>query len=425
MVKLTMELISKSSGTAAGGDGRSAYNLTSPKASSNGSSTNEQAYLRKLTHLYLQDKNIEEITGLSTCKNLLVLYLYDNKLTGIPYLGFAKSLTHLYLQNNAIDRMENLRELKSLTKLYVGGNNIIVIEGIEFCDRLKELHVEHQQLPPGEKIVFDPRSIRGIASTLEVLNVSGDRMESLEDLMPLSNLRHLMANDNFFEGANEVSQILGTFGHLEKVELLGNPCVSKSRYRERIVQSCPLLQTLDGKEITATIRSFMTSLAIRRKENTLKQSNNNNVRGESPHMADDLDREKTDCGDGEGGSIVPSYVMPRLPHRRFEEVLARSQTIPPPSEGERARRQAENSAKASGRTKLSVVNYVGPGASAFMADPNDDRLRASIALKAAYEAATEGQELRNPHKSFTGGAGGTFMGAVRRPEIGGISSGHR
>ena len=32
---------------------------------------------------------------------------------------------------------------------------------------------------------------------------------------------------------------------------------------------------------------------------------------------------------GEHGTIVPSYVMPRLPHRRFEEVLARSQTMPP------------------------------------------------------------------------------------------------
>ena len=38
---------------------------------------------------------------------------------------------------------------------------------------------------------------------------------------------------------------------------------------------------------------------------------------------------------------------------------------------------------------MSVVNYVGPGASAFTADPNDDRLRTSIALKAAYEAATD------------------------------------
>ena len=57
------------------------------------------------------------------------------------------------------------------------------------------------------------------------------------------------------------------------------------------------------------------------------------------------------------------------------------------TEGDRSRPN-ERLAK-SGKTKLSVVNYVGPGASAFTADPNDDRLRTSIALKAAYEAATD------------------------------------
>lgn len=391
-----MELIAKGSMTGGfGGDSRSFGSLPSPKGGSGGGggnsqTANEQSYLKKLTHLYLQDKNIEEISGLSTCKNLLVLYLYDNKLSSVPYLGFAKSLTHLYLQNNAIERMNNFRELKSLTKLYIGGNQIIVIEGIETCERLKELHVEQQQLPPGEKIVFDPRSLKGIADSLEVLNISGDRLESLDELTPLLHLRHLMANDNFLESSNEVAEVLSGFNGLEKAELLGNPCVAKARYRERVVEACPLLQTLDGKEITTTTRRFVTSLATRRRDAKKDADRRQLARGDTPADADaaaPIEPEKSGYGDiGEHGTIVPSYVMPRLPHRRFEEVLARSQTMPP-TEGDRSRPN-ERLAK-SGKTKLSVVNYVGPGASAFTADPNDDRLRTSIALKAAYEAATD------------------------------------
>ena len=70
----------------------------------------------------------------------------------------------------------------------------------------------------------------------QVLNVSGDRLESLDELAPLIHLRHLMANDNYLESSNEVADVLSGFNALEKAELLGNPCVTKARYglgRER------------------------------------------------------------------------------------------------------------------------------------------------------------------------------------------------
>lgn len=46
---------------------------------------------------------------------------------------------------------------------YLGGNCITVLEGLEKMDKLQELHVENQRLPPGEKLLFDPRSLRGIS----------------------------------------------------------------------------------------------------------------------------------------------------------------------------------------------------------------------------------------------------------------------
>lgn len=48
-------------------------------------------------------------------------------------------------------------------KRFLGGNSITVVEGLEELKSLKELHVEGQRLPHGEKLVFDPRSISSIS----------------------------------------------------------------------------------------------------------------------------------------------------------------------------------------------------------------------------------------------------------------------
>ena len=58
---------------------------------------------------------------------------------------------------------------------YLGGNCITVIEGLEKLQQLQELHVENQILPPGEKLLFDPRSLKAIAVCKIFLPESYDR----------------------------------------------------------------------------------------------------------------------------------------------------------------------------------------------------------------------------------------------------------
>ena len=101
--------------------------------------------------------------SLTLCKNLSVLYLYDNTISKIKNLGNATNLTHLYLQNNKIARIEGLENLRRLSKLYLGGNAITVVEGLENLGELRELHVEKQHLPPGEKLLFEPRSLEALS----------------------------------------------------------------------------------------------------------------------------------------------------------------------------------------------------------------------------------------------------------------------
>ena len=38
-----------------------------------------------------------------------------------------------------------------------------MVEGIDRLEHLEELHIENQKLPPGEKLLIDPRSLYAIS----------------------------------------------------------------------------------------------------------------------------------------------------------------------------------------------------------------------------------------------------------------------
>ncbi|XP_043395481.1 protein phosphatase 1 regulatory subunit 42 isoform X1 [Chelonia mydas] len=331
-------------------------------------------YLRKITHLNLSDKNIDTIDDLSLCRNLNVLYLYDNQIRQIHNLGFASNLTHLYLQNNCISCIENLTSLKKLEKLYLGGNYITVVEGLETFEELRELHVESQQLPLGEKLLFDPRTLHSLAErarnmrpvispwitsycfddqqrsvdqclgslgllivctgsiqkSLSVLNISNNNIDELGELALLENISHLIAVDNQLHHVKDLEFVLNKWTKLCRMDLKGNPVCRKPKYRDRLIIQSKTLESLDGKEIKDIERQFLmnwkASKASRKKS---KEESMTNEHAAYPHFYD----FET------GHPIVPVYYNPsgkgkpkfvilselhRSPHNR-EEPLQRPQ----------------------------------------------------------------------------------------------------
>ncbi|CAH2285337.1 phosphatase 1 regulatory subunit 42 isoform X1 [Pelobates cultripes] len=240
MVRLTVDLIAKSS-----------HHVKNRK-----DETNSQ-YLKKITHLNFSNKNIDYIDDLSACRNLTVLYLYDNQIDHIRNLGFASNMTHLYLQNNCISCIENLSGLKRLEKLYLGGNYITVIEGLEDVKELKELHVENQHLPPGEKLLFDPRTLNSLSKSLCVLNVSNNNLDDLKELEILENIIQFIATDNQIQEMKDL-EFLSKWSKLWKMDLLRNPVCQKPKYRDEVIVLSQNLEILDGKEISEMGRYFLT-----------------------------------------------------------------------------------------------------------------------------------------------------------------------
>ncbi|KAF4075658.1 hypothetical protein AMELA_G00221350 [Ameiurus melas] len=216
-----------------------------------------QHYLKKLTHLNFSNRNIDDIDDLSMCRNLTVLYLYDNQITHICNLNFASNLTHLYMQNNKITHIENLSCLEKLSKLFLGGNSITLVEGLEQLRELKELHIEGQRLPPGEKLLFDPRSVHSLSESLCVLNINNNNIDEILDLAVLNKLTHLYAADNQLEDIQELETVFCQWPQLHRMNLHGNPVCHKPKYRDRLITVCKHLVELDEKEIPELSRQFL------------------------------------------------------------------------------------------------------------------------------------------------------------------------
>jgi protein phosphatase 1 regulatory subunit 42 len=69
----------------------------------------------------------------------------------------------------------------------------------------------------------------------EVLNVSGNNLDSLVELSCLEKLQELTASNNHLENLRELVQLLSIWSHLKRLDTSRNPLCSKARYRERLI----------------------------------------------------------------------------------------------------------------------------------------------------------------------------------------------
>uniref|UniRef100_A0A3B3HXW9 Protein phosphatase 1, regulatory subunit 42 n=2 Tax=Oryzias latipes TaxID=8090 RepID=A0A3B3HXW9_ORYLA len=214
-------------------------------------------YLKTLTHLHFSNKNIEEIGDLSVCGNLSVLYLYDNNITQIRNLDFASNVTHLYMQNNNITHIDNLHNLRKLSNLYLGGNRIAAVEGLEQLHHLKELHLENQRLGPGEKLLFDSRTLLSLAETLCILNINNNNIDDITELSVLKNLQHFSAALNKLQSIEEIEEVLRLWPQLLLLDLRGNPVCKELKYRDRLITACKSLEMFDGRKVSEATRRFL------------------------------------------------------------------------------------------------------------------------------------------------------------------------
>ena len=84
-------------------------------------------------------------------------------------------------------------------------------------------------------------SITIFQRTLQVLNVSGNGLDSIRELACLSFLSQFMATDNCLNDLKELAHVLPAWRYLKRLELIGNPLCHKSKYRDRVIIMAPAL----------------------------------------------------------------------------------------------------------------------------------------------------------------------------------------
>ena len=72
-------------------------------------------------------------------------------------------------------------------------------------------------------------------SFLEIINVSGNNLDSLVELSGLEKLQELTASNNNLESLHELVQLLTIWPRLKRLDTSRNPLCSKARYRERLI----------------------------------------------------------------------------------------------------------------------------------------------------------------------------------------------
>ncbi|XP_038665459.1 protein phosphatase 1 regulatory subunit 42 isoform X3 [Scyliorhinus canicula] len=140
---------------------------------------------------------------------------------------------------------------------YLGGNCISVVEELEGLTELRELHVENQRLPLGEKLLFDPRTLQSLKKSLSVLNIKKNNIDEIKELACLGNLNQFMAEDNQIRDVKELEYVLSQWQKLWYLGLSGNPVCQKAKYRDKIIVMSASLEVLDGKEVNNTARQFL------------------------------------------------------------------------------------------------------------------------------------------------------------------------
>jgi len=141
-----------------------------------------------LTSLYVQEKNITDLTGLECCTSLKELNLYNNQISDISPLASLTSLTSLTLKSNQISDISPLASLTSLTRLALCWNQIRDISALANLTSLTSLKLRGNR-------VSDISPLANLTS-LTTLNLATNQISDISPLANLTNLWFLYLRSN-------------------------------------------------------------------------------------------------------------------------------------------------------------------------------------------------------------------------------------
>ena len=134
-------------------------------------------------------KNILDLEGIVSFKNMIELQLYRNQISELKGLEHFTHLLTLDLARNKIRKISNLDFLKNLKKLNLSRNQIEKIEGLDNLEKLELLNLSRNKIKKIENLNH--------LKNLKELRLAFNEISKIENLDELKNLEILSLTDNF------------------------------------------------------------------------------------------------------------------------------------------------------------------------------------------------------------------------------------
>jgi Leucine-rich repeat (LRR) protein len=170
--------------------------------------------------LDLQQKEIDDLSGLERLQKLESLSVGQNQISSVAPLAGLEYLTQVDISSNQVTDVTALGQIPNLTSLSAGGNQIESVSGLAGLKNLKHLAISDNPITEASPI--------GKITTLQTLLLSDTMIRSLEGLEALSALEELYLANTMIQDVTPLHSLKklkrlnlhGTFVSLEKIAAL-------------------------------------------------------------------------------------------------------------------------------------------------------------------------------------------------------------
>lgn len=167
-----------------------------------------------LTTLHLDENQITDISVLATTPYLLTLQVSDNQITSLQALSSAEELTYLYVNRNKLINLDGLENCLKLKSLQATENQIENINGISNCTILEEVNINDNKVTDIsllgksastlKRVFFNNNNVADISclantGKLEYLSFDNNKVVTLDSLKDSTSLLGISAENNGIE----------------------------------------------------------------------------------------------------------------------------------------------------------------------------------------------------------------------------------
>ncbi|XP_037394804.1 leucine-rich repeat-containing protein 9 [Pygocentrus nattereri] len=194
----------------------------------------------RLSRLTIMGQSITKIQSLDSCPSLTELWVAECQLKEISGLENCLQLQKLFLYDNKISKISSLELLINLQVLWLNSNCVSEIEGLSTLENLKELNL-------ADNLIQNIGHSLDQNSSLQILNLSGNKISSFKELTRLTRLSKL----------RELS--------LKDPQSSPNPVCVLCNYSTHILYHIPTLHRLDSHDVSSkTIKDLAESTVMKK-----------------------------------------------------------------------------------------------------------------------------------------------------------------